>query len=67
MCQAPAALLLDEPTSALDDGSTAEVEALLRERLAEGLMLVLVSHDRALADRLGTRRLELAAGRFGAP
>ena len=67
LCQGPPALLLDEPTSALDDVSTAQVEALLRELLAASLVLILVSHDRALADRLGTRRHELAAGRLTAP
>ena len=64
LCQAPPALLLDEPTSALDAASTDAVEALLRDRLAGGLVLILVSHDRALADRLGTRRHEMTAGRL---
>ena len=49
-------LLLDEPTGALDTAATAAVEALLRERLAAGLALVLVTHDPAQAARLGTER-----------
>ena len=51
----PAALLLDEPTAPLDPDSTAKVEALLRERLAAGLALVVVTHDASQADRLGAR------------
>lgn len=52
----PPVLLLDEPTGALDTAATAAVEALLRERLAAGLALVLVTHDPAQAARLGTER-----------
>lgn len=50
----PEVLLLDEPTSALDPGAAAAVEAALRGRRA-----VLVTHDRALAERLATRELSL--------
>ena len=60
----PDVLLLDEPTSGLDPDATAAVEALLRERLDAGLALLLVTHDAALADRLGDRRYWLAAGRL---
>jgi phosphate-transporting ATPase len=62
----PDVLLLDEPTSGLDPEATAAVEALLRERLAAGLALLLVTHDAALADRLGDRRYRLDAGRLEA-
>jgi ABC-type sulfate/molybdate transport systems ATPase subunit len=53
-------LLLDEPTSALDDATTSAIEGTLRglrERL--GLSFVLVTHDRAQADRLADRVLAL--------
>ena len=62
-------LLLDEPTGALDPDGVARVEALLRERLAAGLALVLVTHDPAQAERLGTMRGHLQHGRLslGAP
>lgn len=49
-------LLLDEPTAALDAESVARTETLLRARLAEGVAIVLVTHDAALAARLGERR-----------
>ena len=56
----PSVLLLDEPTSALDEATTAAIELTLRdlrERLA--LSFVLVTHDRAQADRLADRVLAL--------
>jgi len=49
----PPLLLLDEATGALDEASTALVEAVLRERLADGAALVLVTHSTAQAARLG--------------
>ena len=64
LCDSPPALLLDEPTSALDGDSAAALEALLRDLLAAGTVIVLVTHDRGLADRLGDQRLELVAGRL---
>src|SRR5215204_426340 len=59
----PSVLLLDEPTSALDEATTAAIELTLRdlrERLA--LSFVLVTHDRAQADRLADRMLALERG-----
>ncbi len=60
----PAVLLLDEPTGALDHDTTLAVEALLADRMAAGLGLVLVTHDAAQADRLGTVRRRMAGGRL---
>jgi ABC-type multidrug transport system ATPase subunit len=57
-------LLLDEPTSGLDGESVAQVEALLRARLAAGLSIVLVTHDPAQAARMAARHLVLAGGRL---
>lgn len=50
------ALLLDEPTGALDGVAAARVADLVAERLAGGMVLVLVTHDPMLAVRLGTER-----------
>ena len=58
----PPALLLDEPTASLDEASTAAVEAVLAERLASGSSLVLVTHNPAQAERLGTRRWRMHPG-----
>jgi ABC-type iron transport system FetAB ATPase subunit len=59
-------LLLDEPTGALDQDSTAKVEAVIRDRLAAGVAVVLVTHDPALAQRLGTARYHMADRRLAA-
>lgn len=48
----PEMLLLDEPTSALDPDSTAAVERLLQDRCAEGLGVLLVTHDPGQPARL---------------
>jgi putative ABC transport system ATP-binding protein len=56
----PKVLLLDEPTSALDEGAKAAVERTLRdlrERLS--LSFVFVTHERAQAERLADRVIEL--------
>lgn len=60
----PDALLLDEPTAALDPASIAAVEALLREALAAGLVLLVVTHDAGFAARLGGSRHVMMAGRL---
>lgn len=64
LMQTPKVLLLDEPTSGLDQGSTGNVEALLRERLATGTALLFTTHDEALAQRLAGRVLRIAKGRI---
>jgi putative ABC transport system ATP-binding protein len=58
----PRVLLMDEPTSALDPDATAVIEGLTRDLAADGIPVVLVSHDAAQAERLGDRIVRLAAG-----
>jgi ABC-type phosphate transport system ATPase subunit len=60
----PEVLLLDEPTAALDEQAKAGVEEALA-RLA-GVSLVLVTHERAQAERLAERIVELGEGRLAA-
>jgi putative ABC transport system ATP-binding protein len=55
-------LLLDEPTSGLDRESRDGVESLLRERLAAGSSIILVTHDPELAAQLAQRRFTMEAG-----
>lgn len=51
------ALLLDEPTAALDRDGIAKVEAVLRERMAAGTTLIMVTHDPSQSEHLAHQRL----------
>jgi putative ABC transport system ATP-binding protein len=65
LANAPEAILLDEPTSALDQATRDDVEALLRDIVAERrLATVLVTHDPAQARRLADRVVVLEGGRL---
>ena len=57
-------LLLDEPTGALDQDNTRLVETLLRERLAAGSAIILVSHSPEQAARLGDRQFRMVERRL---
>ena len=58
------ALLLDEPTGPLDQQATNAVADVLAGCLARGLLMVLVTHDQALAGRLATDRREMRERKF---
>ena len=60
----PAVLLLDEPTAALDQDSAMRVEAELQRLLAEGLPMIVVTHDTGQADRLASRHYAMLDGRL---
>ncbi|MGF1620727.1 MAG: ATP-binding cassette domain-containing protein [Rhodomicrobiaceae bacterium] len=60
----PQVLLLDEPTSSLDEAATQRVEKLLKDRLASGTAILLVTHDPAQADRLAHKQLAMQAGQL---
>lgn len=62
----PRVLLLDEPFTALDAAAADRLRGLLRTRLAEGLAMVLVTHDLAEAWALVTRVAVLLSGRWAA-
>ncbi|HEY4029806.1 MAG TPA: ABC transporter ATP-binding protein [Caulobacteraceae bacterium] len=64
------ALLLDEPTSALDTEDAMRVEAALQARLAQGCVIVMISHDAGQAARLKAaayRMVERKLERAGLP
>jgi putative ABC transport system ATP-binding protein len=60
----PALLLADEPTGALDTKNGEQVMDLLLDLNQIGQTLLLVTHDRRLADRCATRVIELVDGRI---
>jgi ABC-type lipoprotein export system ATPase subunit len=57
----PDLILADEPTGNLDSKSGLEVMSILQELNAEGVTVVLVTHDAQLA-RMASRRVEIVDG-----
>jgi tungstate transport system ATP-binding protein len=60
----PQVLFLDEPTASLDPGAKREVEQLIAEFSAEGMALVMSTHNLGQAKRLATRVLYLEGGQL---
>lgn len=60
----PEVLLLDEPTSALDPRLREEVRRVLRDLAAEGMTMLLVTHDLRLARQIADRVAFLDGGRI---
>ena len=63
LAQEAPVLLADEPTAHLDLGATATLARLLRGLTGEGLAVVLVVHDLALAAAIADRVVVVHAGR----
>jgi putative ABC transport system ATP-binding protein len=59
----PAVVLADEPTGNLDSASSASIMALLHELHAGGATIVVVTHDREIADSL-PRQVAVRDGRI---
>jgi ABC-type polar amino acid transport system ATPase subunit len=60
----PKVMLFDEPTSALDPEMVGEVLDLIRELAAEGMTMVIVTHEMGFAREVGTRILFMDEGRI---
>jgi tungstate transport system ATP-binding protein len=60
----PRLLFLDEPTASLDPGAKREIEALIEEFAAEGMTVVMSTHNLGQAKRLATRVIYLEGGRL---
>ncbi|GAA0502972.1 ABC transporter ATP-binding protein [Microbacterium aurantiacum] len=59
----PRILLADEPTGNLDEATSAEVMELFDDLRADGLTLVVITHDLAVAER-AERRVRISDGRI---
>ena len=59
----PRLLLADEPTGNLDATTSGEVMELFEELHADGLTLIVITHDREVAER-ATRTIRIADGRL---
>ena len=62
----PEILLADEPTGNLDPELTIEIMELIAGVAARGTTVLVATHDLALVERFGKRRLRLEEGRIAA-
>src|SRR5260221_4444033 len=60
----PSVLLVDEPTAGLDPEGVERLLAAVTEEVSRGCIVVFVTHDTAVADRIATKRLYLERGRL---
>jgi len=60
----PKVLLFDEPTSALDPEMVGEVLAVMKELAAEGMTMVVVTHEMGFAREVGSRVLFMDGGKI---
>ena len=60
----PKVILFDEPTSALDPEMVGEVLAVMKELAAEGMTMVVVTHEMGFAREVGNRVLFMDEGKI---
>ena len=58
----PQVMLFDEPTSALDPEMVGEVLALIKELAADGMTMIIVTHEMGFAREVSTRVLFMDEG-----
>ena len=63
--RSPSILLADEPTGNLDASSGAEILSLLQRLNSRGTTVVLITHDKDIAECM-SRRIQIAEGRIAA-
>jgi len=64
LAMSPKVMLFDEPTSALDPEMVGEVLDVIRELAAEGMTMVIVTHEMGFAREVGTRILFMDEGKI---
>ena len=60
----PKILLADEPTGNLDSATGEAILALLREQTERGMTIVLVTHERSLAEKFADRLAVMGDGKL---
>jgi heme ABC exporter ATP-binding subunit CcmA len=63
----PRLLLLDEPSTGLDVHAVDRLAAAVKDERDRDAIVVLVTHDTDLANRVGERRIRLSRGRVATP
>ena len=66
LCCNPEILFLDEPCAHLDVNAAQQVEALIKSAIEAGIKVVMITHDRAQARRLGGEILLMEGGQVKA-
>lgn len=64
LAMSPDVMLFDEPTSALDPEMVGEVLDVMKKLAAEGMTMVVVTHEMGFAREVGTRLLFMDEGRI---
>ena len=62
LCMQPDVMLFDEPTSALDPEMVGEVLEVMKDLTAQGMTMVVVTHEMGFAREVGTRVLFMDQG-----
>ncbi|MBP1168983.1 ABC-type polar amino acid transport system ATPase subunit [Paenibacillus sp. PvR052] len=64
LAMSPKVMLFDEPTSALDPEMVGEVLDVMKELAAEGMTMVVVTHEMGFAREVGTRLIFMDGGKI---
>jgi ABC-type polar amino acid transport system ATPase subunit len=58
----PSILCFDEPTSALDESTRMQISKIIRQLSAQGIAIIIVTHDNAFVDEIAQRVITLSKG-----
>ena len=64
LCMHPDVILFDEPTSALDPEMVGEVLSVMADLAADGMTMVIVTHEMGFAKEVGSRVLFMDDGQI---
>lgn len=64
LCMDPEIMLFDEPTSALDPEMIKEVLEVMQDLAAQGMTMIVVTHEMGFARKVGSRVVFLEAGKI---